>query len=514
MNKRLIFGIIILGLIGFFLVSKNLIKREREIKTVDVKRGTVFEEVLESGSVEGGEELKLSFKRGGRIEKIFVEVGEEVTLGQELAKLQTIEADLQLQEAQAAYELAEANLKKLLAGSTPQEIEIAQTQLDNAKIALNLAKENLENSYETALVVLDNSYIQLYNTLNFIKGFVLKYVNFYNDESQKITTAKEKIESAKEKAAFYLEIVRGEPKEENIEKALSTMKESSEIILDNLETIRKISEQAATFQNRISSSDKISLDEYKSNINQALSNIINAQEKVSLAKLNFDSTKTKLAEAEKRLELIKSPPRETDINLYRLQIKQAEIKIDLLKTQIEESFLKSPTKGKITKIQKREGEMVQPGLGEAVIHLLPEAPFQIKADIYEKEVVKMKIGNEVEISLVAFPGQIFKGRVSSIAPASKLKEGVVYYEAMIDFENFPEGLRPGMTADLKIITGQKENVLLIPAEAIYKKDGKAMVKVLKNGKIEEREIKTGLSGPENLVEVVSGLEEGLKIILE
>lgn len=112
-----------------------------------------------------------------------------------------------------------------------------------------------------------------------------------------------------------------------------------------------------------------------------------------------------------------------------------------------------------------------------------------------------------------FQIKFFEGRVVSIDPAEKIIEGVVYYEVTIDFEGkLPEGIKPGMTADIEITSASKENILVIPEEAIKKEDGKNFVKVYKNGKIEKREIKVGLKG-DGKVEVVSGLKEGEKIIL-
>ena len=92
---------------------------------------------------------------------------------------------------------------------------------------------------------------------------------------------------------------------------------------------------------------------------------------------------------------------------------------------------------------------------------------------------------------------------------------MVYYEVTIDFNNIPEGLKSGMTADLVIKTATRENVLFVPKDAISEKDGKSFVKILKNKKdFEEREIKTGLEGSDGNVEIISGLSEGAKVIIE
>ena len=139
--------------------------------------------------------------------------------------------------------------------------------------------------------------------------------------------------------------------------------------------------------------------------------------------------------------------------------------------------------------------------------------FEIEVNIYEEDVVKINPGNPVDISLIAFPGQVFKGQVISIDPSEKLIEGVVYYKTIIHSEELPAGIQPGMTADLLINTASKENVLAIPNEAIQKGDDKLRVEILDGNSIKEREIEIGFEGSNGLVEVVSGLKEGDQIIL-
>ena len=91
---------------------------------------------------------------------------------------------------------------------------------------------------------------------------------------------------------------------------------------------------------------------------------------------------------------------------------------------------------------------------------------------------------------------------------------VVYYETVIDFEEIPEDIRPGMTVDVDILAFSKENVLVIPEDAISEKNGKNTVEVMIGDNFEEREIQTGLEGDDGMIEVVSGLKEGEKVKVE
>ena len=260
------------------------------------------------------------------------------------------------------------------------------------------------------------------------------------------------------------------------------------------------------------------------NIITVISNIANAQQTIASTKLtneyNINTAKTTASSTEGTLLVAKdsfntltASPRQEDVDLYQAQVDKARAEVQILENKIQEASLKSPVDGQIIEIKKRAGELVQSALSDSVVIILPTDTYEIEADIYEEDVVKMNIGNEVDISLIAFPDQTFKGRVISVDPAEKLVEGVVYYKTIIDFEKIPEGVKPGMTADLVIKTASKENVLIIPRNAINKKDGKTIVETLNGKNIGEREVKIGLEGNNDMAEIISGLNEGEKVII-
>ena len=215
-----------------------------------------------------------------------------------------------------------------------------------------------------------------------------------------------------------------------------------------------------------------------------------------------------LKEAQDALAIKKAGPRQTDINYYQAQVEQAQAKVDLLETQIKEATLRSPVRARVTEINKKVGETVQPTSNDNIIVILPTDPYDIKVDIYEEDVVKVKLNDPVDIKLPAFPNQIFPGKVTLIDPAEKVIEGVIYYGVTISFENPPQEIKPGMSADVTIKTAEKRDVLTIPGAAVEKKDNKTFVQILKDEKLEWIEIQIGLSGNDDKVEVISGLAEG------
>lgn len=508
---RILIGVIIIVIliIGSYFIFFR--KGKEEYSLVKASRGNVVQEVSESGTVKMGEEINLSFKNSGRVEKIFVKVGDEVEAAKGLAQLDITQLSVQLGESQAALAVTQAQLNKLLAGASAEEIEVAETEVKNKQISLDTAKENLNQAYEDALNTLDDSYLKLYNALITVNLVQRTYFYSSDQESTLVRINKDKMESAIAEIKSYLDIAKNNSTNDSIDTAISEMRRALDTASGALGIIRGACE-APLYQSRVSSTDKTSLDTHRTNINTALTNITNSQQNISSMKLSQASAEGALNKAQNELSKLKAPPRQEDIDLYQSQVKQAQAKVNILNVQIQDSTILVPTAGQITKVNKRTGEIVQ--ATETVISILPRSPFQIEVDIYEEDIVKVKIGNPVDIKLTAFPDRTFQGKVITIDPAEKLIEGVVYYEINIDFEEAPPEIKPGMTADITVKTDLRENVLTVPKTAIEKKDDQVIIQILKDKKIEERQIQIGLEGSNDLVEVISGIQEGEEIVIK
>ena len=568
-KKKTILIILVLLIIAVWGIYENFIKEEKlSFSFEKVVFGAVLQEVSETGQVEKGKEIKLGFKNSGEIKKIHIQVGDKVQKGMILAELETVTFRIQLNEAKAAEKVAQAKLDKLLAGASEEEIKIAETAVSNAERTLENARQsledtkntsqgNLENACEDALNILDSSYLEGEKSLNLVDDIFRTYFTEQNQSWVVVKESKNIIGNALDKMKLSFALAKNDSQKENIDNALAEALESFKEIRDALTDIRETIE-GPNYRNTVSSADKSSLDTQRTSINTALTNITNSQQSIfsleltnaaniNTAESNVVAAEGQLLAAQAGLAKILAGPRKMDIDLCQAQVDQAQAQVNILENKIQESKLYSPINGQIIELNKRTGELVQPI--DTVVALLPSVPFKIETDIYEEDVVKVNIGNPVDISLVAFPDEIFKGKIISIDPAGKLIDGVVYYKIVVAFdtptssvstlgeaelvEEISEGthpvksskagippqaelfnrVKPGMTADLLIKTAQKENVLIIAEEAVQKRDDKIFVEVFKDGKIEEREIKTGLLGSDDMLEIISGLKAGEKVIL-
>jgi len=92
-------------------------------------------------------------------------------------------------------------------------------------------------------------------------------------------------------------------------------------------------------------------------------------------------------------------------------------------------------------------------------------------------------------------------------------EGVPTYKTTLQFIEEDGRIKSGMTANMDILTEQREKVIAIPQRAVFTKEGKKLVRVLDNSDgISEREVKTGIRGSSGKVEILEGLAEGEKVV--
>ena len=174
----------------------------------------------------------------------------------------------------------------------------------------------------------------------------------------------------------------------------------------------------------------------------------------------------------------------------------------------------APASGTVINMEIEEGEIVTSGAvsytsGSTLMTIADLSRMQIKAGVNEVDIGKVRLNQDVKIDVDAYPGVIFRGVITHVAPAARDEEGVKIFDVEIDITDSDERLRPNMTANIEIQGDHREGVLTIPIEAAFKKQGR-YVAYLFDGSPEEpveREIATGIANIEK-IEVTSGLAQG------
>jgi len=206
------------------------------------------------------------------------------------------------------------------------------------------------------------------------------------------------------------------------------------------------------------------------------------------------------------------------------KINQAQADSDYAERQRSFAFIYSPVDGVIVT------RNVDPGQPVAASFQAPELftvardlkEMQIEVSVSEADIGKIQEGQEADYTLDGYPDEVFKGRVSQVRISPTTVSNVVTYTVVVAVDNDDLILKPGMTANVSIITQKKEDVLCVPSIALkYTPVTKGEIKryenqgvwVLKSRKPERIDVETGASD-DSYTEITSGdLEAGDEVIV-
>ncbi len=199
------------------------------------------------------------------------------------------------------------------------------------------------------------------------------------------------------------------------------------------------------------------------------------------------------------------------------QIEQSKSRIQAANAGLDRMVLRAPFGGIVADISGELGEYATPsppGIPTPpAIDLIDDSCLFVSAPIDEVDAANIKAGQTARITLDAFKGKSFAGRVKRIAPyVLELEKQARTVEVEVDFVKPPttENLLVGYSADVEIVHSSHDNVLRIPTQALL--EGHRVLLYKPDGVLEERSVTTGLANWEQ-TEITSGLVEGDRIVL-
>lgn len=180
-------------------------------------------------------------------------------------------------------------------------------------------------------------------------------------------------------------------------------------------------------------------------------------------------------------------------------------------------MVKSPTDGTVLNLPVKQEEVVNSGALLAV--LAAAGQLEVKADILSDDLGEVRVGQKVSITAPVLGGKKLAGAVKKIYPSAEEKEsalGVIQRRVPVIITlPDPDVLKPGYEVRVAIETLTREDVLVLPREAVRTTgDGlKEVMVVTQQGQVQRRTVQTGLSDQEN-IEITGGLESGEMIVMD
>lgn len=486
-----------------------------------VQRGEISVEVSESGALEPVRVVEIKSRVPGRIKSLFVEESDTVEQGQLLARIDPREIRQQVDQGSAQVESAKANAER---AQIALEVEAREARLRLRRAELRY--EQLLREVEAQPKITQASLQSAESALQSAEQ------NLRLLETVKHPQERVEVENAVRDAQARLQ--EAQRTHERLAKLFEKGYVSRQQLDSAETTLTLVQSQLRSAQQRLQqllNQQQIELEEARARLESARAELERTRANAiqdEIKRKQLEIARTELENARTQLRVIEM--RQADLKQARASEKQALSQYQNLMIQFQETDVRSPIRGVVTRRYREVGELVMSGTtgfgeGTPIMQVADLSKMRVRLNLNELDVAKVKLGMPVEITVDALPNRKFKGVVRKIAPASQQSTtgqasalGVVKFPVEVYLEQSDPALRPGMTARCKILTARKQSVLRLPLEAIGNENGRDYVlKVVddpsgtsSSPKTEKVFVKVGLRNT-HYAEIVAGVREGDKV---
>jgi HlyD family secretion protein len=237
--------------------------------------------------------------------------------------------------------------------------------------------------------------------------------------------------------------------------------------------------------------------------------------------------------SEKDLELAKSSAdvADAEVNAARESALEAEAMLEAAEDDLAKTLIEAPLSGTVTSLNAEQGEIVITGTmnnpGTVIMTISNLDTMEVRAEIDETDIAKVRMGQKAEISVDAFADTVLAGTVSVVGSSSSTARDASYrlgerstFEVRIRIDDYLPGLRPGMTTTVDIVTATEDSAVYVPLQALVlrevgegdEKTEREGVFVIRDGRSRFTPIRTGISDDRSIA-VVDDLGEEVRVVV-
>ena len=511
-KRNIVILIIAVVVIGIIVAATRGGGNGSGILTDKVKNEDLKRTVLATGQVVSSTDLSLSFQASGVVSAVNVKVGDKVKKGQVLATLDQKNQLAALTQARGALLSAQANYNKAVRGATSEDVGVSQAAVTAAQATLGNAKSSYDSAADQQKILVENARLAWMNSglsadrmVYYDTSATLTVSGTYTGTEQGTYTISL---SSNGGSGFFFNAAGLENVTGILQKGtpLALGSRGLYITFSTTGIFSSVDSWRIVIPNAEASTYVTNYNAYQSALQTRNAALVSAQNTINSAQAALEQAKATLA-----LKQAAAQPEE--LAAAQATITSASGQVAAASAALENTIVRAPANGTITSVDVKVGELAS-ALKEVVV-LQDVSALHVEANVSEASVATIKPGQSTEVTFDAFgPDQKYQIIVLSVDPASTVVSGVVNYKVTFSLEDLTE-VRPGMTANLIVMTDQKEGVIVAPQRAIISRDGKKYIRLVTDEKTkayEEKEISTGLEGDGGLVEITSGLAEGQMIV--
>jgi HlyD family secretion protein len=534
-------------------------KTQYKLATAEV--GTVKKTVSATGVLKPWRTVDIKSKAGGRVDALLVDIGSRVKKGQVLAKIDPSDTQLSVGTARADVDSANARIRQsevtydLQKAVSSLSIESAQSQLSTAlasraaakarldsarntataqpsitQAAIDQAKANLESALQarnqlTATQAQDRASAQ--STLDQAEANRKKSaadLSRYNSLLAKGFVAKQTVDGAEASYAVTVaQVAAAAEKLRTLDAQQKAERDAAEARVNQADAALTSAEaNAVDVQNR-----KLALAEAEAGFRQAEANVANARTSLAQAKANLANV----------------PIRRFDIATATASKERSQATLKNALVTLDQTIVRAPADGVILTKYVEEGTIISSALsfaatGNNILALGDVTRMYVDVSVDETDIASVDEGQEVEVSIEAYPSLPFEGRVARVDPQATVEQNVTTIHVRVEIDNTDVSfrlLKPGMNATCEFVSDKKEDVIMVPNEAVHTDDQGQFVEVALNEgnpappdpetgepadptmrvdvNIKRQPVQAGLEGNET-TEILSGVKPGDRVVTQ
>ncbi len=546
---------------------------QKQYKLGQASLGRVKKTVSASGTLQPWSVVDIKSRAGGRVEELLVEVGAVVKSGQILARIDPSDSQMSVQQAQADIDSAQARERQ---GQYQYQLQVRQSQIAiqtaNAQVAQSRAqvasaRANLKAAQTRLSTAQQQSEAQPGLTRSAIASAqaALKQAEQAR-EQLRVTTEQQKVGAQ----ATYDQAVAN-----RVNARLQVKRQNS--LLDQ----GFVSQQAvdtATAQLEVNESQvlaaKARLDSIAADLGAQASS---AEARVAQSRAALDQAKTQgveianrknaALEQESAVQQQKAAVQQAEASLQQVQAALSKAYADQQNNQVryqdiasakasqaragagfrnasialDQTTVRALTDGIVLKKYVEKGTIITSGMsmsaggGTSIVQMGDISKMFVDVTVDETDIANVEDGQAVEVSIDAYPGVPFEGKVARVDPQAVIEQNVTTVHVRVVVDNSDAKfklLKPGMNATCEFVLGNEDNVVNVPTEAVHEDTEGKFVSVASGGKVAPADegstpdpdtkinvkttripIEVGLTGNES-IQITKGLKGDETIVLQ
>lgn len=196
----------------------------------------------------------------------------------------------------------------------------------------------------------------------------------------------------------------------------------------------------------------------------------------------------------------------------RAQLEAARAQLRSLNTQIADAVVKSPMRGSLIELQVAQGQVV--AAGSVIAQIADLSSWVVQNRVAESDLPKLELGMPLTVVINALGDTEFEGKVIQIGQVLKFRDPLFYYQvdALLQFDEIPIGLTPGLSTNATFITDEATQVPLVPLNALQSEGEQTVVEVKTVQGTRKVAVETGLDDGTN-IEIRKGLKTGDVVVI-